>query len=198
MEGNLRRVMRLGDPGLNELAVLPSTDWPELAARWLIEGYDSQALRDFAAFTPAEAAVLSDLMADVLRSLGVEVDQTEGFEDRVFEISGFAQRCRVALRPVQQDLDRTGHSQFQMQPFNATGHGWPPQAHVALPDGRGSTSFGLPMAADMDDQTLVGVATDAACETLLLVAHVRWPRCVQCNADDKHPVSPVGELTETT
>jgi hypothetical protein len=213
--------MQLGDRALNRLAVLHSEDWPMLAAQRLAEGYDSPALRDFAALTPAEAAVLADLMADVLRSLGVDLPATENFAANVFEISGFAHRCRTAMRVVQRDLDRTGHRDLQMHPVKLTQDGRRPGVYAALPDDRAPASSGEPMTADLDDADLVGVTADAVCETLLIVAGIRWPRCTLhpnrymiagpdpqaasgredlrywwwCNAADKHPLTPIGELT---
>jgi hypothetical protein len=214
--------MRLDDLALHGLAEFPPGQWPELARRWLTDGFDSPPLRDFAALDPWEAEQLADLMADVLQSLGVvlEAADTEAFEARVFELSGFAARCRAAVSVVQTDLDRTGYDRFRMHPVNVTiDPGWAPAACAALPDGACGSEENNPMTADMDDATLISYAAQTTCDTLLHVAHTRWPRgrCHPrrylipgpdpepvsetearawwwCNAADDHPVAPIGGL----
>ena len=151
----------------------------------------------------------------------------EQFRAQVFDLSGFADRCRDALTIVQRDLDRTGFGAHHLHPVVSTpddvAHLTPLDACAALPDGTYASEFDNPMSPDLDDLDMIVYAALSACDTLLLVSHVRWPRCVQhatkyllphrpsdgtgpdgryddrpwwwCNHAETHRVNPIGELT---
>ena len=221
--------MNPGDAALYGLAAFETPRWNELAAQWLREGYESQILREFAELSDAECAVLADeLMPEVLRSLGLPVSGgAKEFRAQVFDLSGFANRCRVALAVVQRDLDRTGFGEFRLHPVVSTPddfmHETPLHACAALPDDTYASDFNNSMSPDLDDPDMVVYAALSACDTLLLVADVRWPRCIHhttkyllpyppreeagldrlhddrpwwwCNQGQTHRVNPIGELT---
>ena len=50
--------------------IVCDADLPELAAQWLIAGYDSPLLRELAGFTRRDAMEASQLVAEVLAELG--------------------------------------------------------------------------------------------------------------------------------
>jgi len=52
------------------LALIPDADLPDLAARWLAEGYDSEPLVEVAAMSRREGVDARRLFDDVLASLG--------------------------------------------------------------------------------------------------------------------------------
>jgi len=52
------------------LALIPDSDLPDLAARWLAEGYDSEALAEVAAMSRREGVDARRRFGDVLASLG--------------------------------------------------------------------------------------------------------------------------------
>lgn len=221
MDPAARRVMEPGDPSLHGLAVQFPDRWPELAAEWLALGYDSQMLRDFASLSRSEAVALAEvLMPDVLRSLGVEVPHSDDFAISVFELSGFANRCRVALGTVQTDLDRTGYRELRLEPRNATGGDQLPLNIYPSVIGKGWAATGSPLLAGLDDEELLLEAAVAVTDALTEVAKIRWPRCAEhpgrvlatrylapsggpeqswwwCDRDDGHPVAVIGELKLT-
>jgi hypothetical protein len=78
-------------------------DWPELAAQWLADGFDSQPLRRLAGTTKQDADDLAaTVMREVLRSIGVAIPSE----------SALIKRCDRALSVVQRDLDATGFGQY--------------------------------------------------------------------------------------
>jgi hypothetical protein len=217
--------MQSKDRALYDLALAWPQDWPSVARRWLQLGYDSPLLREFATLSPATGDGMSDMMADVLRSLGLDVAETNDLGSVIFELSGFADRCRAAVQVVQLDLDRTGLDRFEMQVAGSTS-GTPCTAFAAIP-GWGWEPTGEPMRSDMDDVSLIETAADSTAAAILEHAGVRWPRGAchptryltsagryasryaipsapteqawwWCSAgDDAHYLSPVGELAES-
>jgi hypothetical protein len=96
------------------------------------------------------------------------------------ELAAFAARCQVAVDTVQADLDRTDLSGHRLS--LTMSDGWPGRggcAYVGLP--RGNVQGEFPdeyLAPEMDEVGLVEMAATNAIGSLLLVGHLRWPRCV--------------------
>lgn len=89
------------------------------------------------------------------------------------ESPAFAERCRVAVAAVQQDLDRTGLSQFRLR---TALRGF--EIYVGLPSGDTSGEFpheGL--TPEMDNEDLRAAAAANAISALLIIEGIRWPRC---------------------
>jgi hypothetical protein len=216
-----RARLAFGDPGLSELARVPASAWPSVAAGWLTRGFESVQLIEFAALSPAQGAEVGELvMPELLQSIGLPIKLTEPFS--IAEVSGFADRCRAALSPVQLDLNRTGYGRFVLELDDTSAGRELPQL---IPSIAGFGHGGDPgMTPDIDDDgDLAAAAAESVSETLLEFFG-SWPRCSKhhgprrlrpyppdvtlnrpepttvawwwCWADQPHPVQPLGELAD--
>ncbi len=189
---------------------VPLSDWPRLAARWLVAGFDSEPLRRLAGLRSGEEWAAADLMPQALRSIGF--DPSVG-------AAVFMTRCQPILDVVQRDLDATGYGEYRMRPVNLS---FDPRVAVyaALPDGRSWSGVGEGMTRRMDDADLLWHAAESVSGTLAEVLGIVWPACAVhdgepmtpsadgdmprggtggvvwwCPAGPGHAVAPVGGLT---
>lgn len=153
---------------------IPVDQWPQLAARWLRAGFDSEPLRQLAELRPWETGAALVLMPEVLRSIGF--DPAAADEE-------FAARCQAALDIVQRDLDVTGYGRHRVRAYLAMG--WPAAVFAALPDGS-YWSGGWGMTREMHGACLLLNAAGSVSDTLKEVHEVEWPACA---AHGDHPMT---------
>lgn len=84
------------------LGRLLSSDLPDVAAVWLVEGLDTPALRELAGHVPDDPWVIDELWTHSLEQLGVDLPSDD------FAVRSIAVRYEVALwRGGHQDVERT-------------------------------------------------------------------------------------------
>jgi hypothetical protein len=181
---------------------LPSSQWPELAAKWLAAGFDSPQLRKLAELRAGQhgpgasagrggrdwAAPLGVTIVDGsghdglpeeirmalrARSLMPDVLRSIGFDPAPAD-EAFVGRCQGALDVVQRDLDVTGYGGYRMRA--RFGGGWPGTVYATLPDGS-YWGGGEGMSREMDGAWLLCRAADSVSATLKEIPEVEWPVC---------------------
>jgi|SRR6185437_1282908 len=193
---------------------VPVHEWPMIAAHWLVEGYDSEAIRTLAGLPAEDTRTVRKMMVEALRSLGY----------KIIEEREFAERCKIPLGIVQRDLDITGYGEYRMRPVNLASGPIYVEMWAALPDGSSWSGGGGGMTPDMDDAALLWHAARSVSDTLGEVLGMFWPLCAThggqpmtppehrevegglidgvvwwwCRDDIGHPSAPVGQLSKAT
>lgn len=171
--------------------------WPTVAAEWMRAGYDSPTLRDFAALSPAEGALLADVMTDVLASLGVPVRVGVPVAHQLSLLTDFEARCHRALGIVAGDATRTwGELDLGLNVY-VDDH-VPTVCVTVTIGGRNQPDSDTTMTLSMPDSELVAVAANGVRETLLVQFGVEWPLCAQHGIWVKPAGPGLGDLDEDT
>ena len=185
---------------------LPVGQWPELAAKWLAAGYDSQPLRQLAKLPAGDTRAMRqdvlDLMPKAMRSIG--------FDPAPADVE-FQTRCQQALDIVQHDLDVTGYGQYRMQARPVR----PGVMYAAFPDGS-YWGGGEGMSRQMEGSWLLFNAAESVSATIEEWHEIEWPVCAAHSHDPRiswdpvalikkaawwqctrahHVLAPVGQLT---
>jgi hypothetical protein len=189
---------------------------PDVAARALVAGLDTPALRELAGAPAEDTAGARELLTQVMVELGFEAPPPDASP---------WQRVRQLLEPacvntverllsiVQRDVDATHPEVGRLQPV-LMGSGL---AFIGLPDGTYSSHGGPDWACtspDPDRNATLAAMADSVQDCLVEVLWLQWPACPVhdrmlttagdddqpdwvCARDGGHFVARVGELSRT-